>query len=114
MDSLRTELETLNSSAAAILEYLKGDDVRSKLLGELESAPDHIKKAKTSIFESTTAIQQLVTSPVEYHQQSLIHVCIIFYLTPKRHAKRLSINTLRAYGGYVDSKYRRLFLSMAV
>ncbi|KAK5205493.1 hypothetical protein LTR41_008947 [Exophiala xenobiotica] len=74
MDSLRTELETLNSSTAAILEYLKGDDVRStKLLDELESTPDHIKKAKTSIFESTTAIQQLVTSPVEYHQQLLIH-----------------------------------------
>ncbi len=81
MEDLRTALETLNSSTAAILEHLKGDDAHStKLLDELESAPDHIRKAKTSIFESTTAIHQLIAGPVEYHQQLLIHVCIIFYL----------------------------------
>jgi len=74
MEDLRTALETLNSSTAAILEHLKGDDAHStKLLDELESAPDHIRKAKTSIFESTTAIQQLIAGPVEYHQQLLIH-----------------------------------------
>lgn len=72
-------VETLNASAELIREQLKGHSKDGKQDStSLVLATGDIKRARSSMFETMTILQQLLTGPVDFWQQMTINVSFNF------------------------------------